>query len=83
MDDKKPGYKTTEFWLSALAVIAGMVLASGALGEHTGLYQALSFGLTALGALGYTASRTLVKASELKAKTLIEANKLNGSSGNE
>jgi len=57
----KAGYKTTEFWLSAVAIVAGMVASAGVIPE--GGVTAKVFGLvvTILGALGYTVSRTMAK----------------------
>lgn len=57
----KPGFKTTEFWLSSLAVILGMVLASGAVSDGGMAEKIVGGVLSVLGTLGYTASRTTVK----------------------
>ena len=74
----KPGYKTTEFWLSLLAFVLGALLTSGAF-EAGGLAAKIIGGaMSILAALGYTASRTSTKNSEnLKEATnkLIEAKK--------
>ena len=61
----KPGYKTTEFWLSTAATVVGLVLASGALPEQAdNLWVRLIGGIVAvLAALGYTASRAKVKSA--------------------
>jgi hypothetical protein len=56
-----PGYKSTEFYLSLLAMLVGALLASGALPEHTIAFKIAGIGATVLAALGYTVSRTLVK----------------------
>ncbi len=58
---KKPGFKTTEFWLSSLAMILGVVLASGAIPEGGIAGQVVGGVLSVLASLGYTASRTQVK----------------------
>jgi hypothetical protein len=58
---KKPGFKTTEFWLSSLAMILGVVLASGAIPEGGMAGQIVGGVLSVLASLGYTASRTQVK----------------------
>lgn len=55
----KPGYKTTEFWLSLIAVVLAAVLPL--LGDYPPLAQAIGLGLSVLTALGYTTSRTSVK----------------------
>lgn len=59
--EQKPGYKTTEFWLSLVATLVGLFVGSGILpGEHLAMKIA-GFVLAALGALGYSASRAVVK----------------------
>ena len=58
---KKPGFKTTEFWLSSIAMILGVVLASGAIPEGGMAGQIVGGVLSVLASLGYTASRTQVK----------------------
>jgi len=61
MKEVKPGYKTTEFWLTAIASIVGILFASGVVGEGTMLYQALGVGATILSTLGYQVSRGIAK----------------------
>lgn len=68
----KPGYKTTEFWLTVAATLVAGLLASGAVETDSQLYQALAFAASALSALGYTACRTWAKTSSDK-KTAAEA----------
>ncbi len=58
---KKAGYRTTEFWLSSLAMVLGVVLASGAIPEGGMAGQIVGGVLSVLASLGYTASRTQVK----------------------
>lgn len=78
---EKPGYKSTEFWLSLAATIVGFVLASGFLNpadpEEARILQVLGFVAAILAQLGYTASRAYVKGGETKAKALAEIAKLN------
>jgi len=65
--ETKPGYKTTEFWLSFVATIMGFVLASGVMDNvaEDGLASKIVGGIVAvLAALGYSASRAKVKGSE-------------------
>ena len=57
----KPGYQTTEFWLSALAMVLGVVMASGAIPNGGTAAQIVGGVLSVLASLGYTASRTKVK----------------------
>jgi len=64
----KPGYKTTEFWLSLAAVLIGAFVAGGFLpAEHLAVKIA-GFVLTALAALGYTVSRAATKKAEVSAR---------------
>ena len=65
MGKSKPGYKTTEFYVSLLGMVCGAVLASGAI-SATGLAAQIIGGiLSVLAALGYTASRTMLKSTEI------------------
>ena len=65
---EKPGWQTTEFWLTLIALIVGAAMSSGAVQEGTTLYQALSFGAVVLTALGYTVSRAIVKSAKSNAE---------------
>ena len=57
----KPGYKTTEFWLSTAATLVGLAIASGIV-PTTGTWpQVVGLVTGVLGAMGYTVSRTTVK----------------------
>lgn len=59
----KPGYKTTEFWLSAAATAVGLAIGSGII-PTTGTWPQIVGMVTGiLGALGYTVSRGAVKAA--------------------
>jgi len=66
---KKPGYKTTEFWLSLLAIAIGAITTSGAISNSVVL-QGLGLAATALGALGYSGARAVTKAGESKADAI-------------
>jgi len=57
----KPGYKTTEFWLTALASILGLLFASGAIPTDSGLDRILGGLATALATVGYSVSRGIAK----------------------
>ena len=61
--DPKPGYKTTEFWLSALCAVGSLLWGPGILNpEGAGTAnQIFGFVASALTALGYTVSRGLAK----------------------
>lgn len=57
----KAGVKSSEFWLSALVIICGLVLASGVLVEGSATHAIVGGVVTILAALGYTKGRTAVK----------------------
>jgi len=62
--DTKPGYKTTEFWLSLLATLLGFLLASGvmdAVPEESWIAKLVGGLVAVLATLGYSASRAKVK----------------------
>lgn len=58
----KPGYKTTEFWLSFAAVLLGALFASGVMSDGGTAAKIAGLAASLLGALGYTVSRTQLKA---------------------
>ena len=65
--EHRPGYKTTEFYLSLLATLIGALLASGIFNDadpsgHKVL-QIAGMVASVLGAMGYTVSRGFVKAN--------------------
>ena len=60
----KPGYKTTEFWLSTAAMLLGVVFASGVIVEGSIVAQVAGIAATVLGSLGYAVSRGAVKKAE-------------------
>lgn len=57
----KPGYKTTEFWLSAVAVLLGLAMASGLIPSGSAWDQAVGLVVSALAAMGYTGARAGIK----------------------
>ena len=57
----KPGYQTTEFWLSAAATLVGLAIASGIVPTTVTWPQIVGLITGILGAMGYTVSRTAVK----------------------
>jgi hypothetical protein len=62
--ETKTGYKTTEFWLSLLAVLLGFFIASGvleAVPADSVINKFIGAGVTMLTALGYTVARTKAK----------------------
>lgn len=71
----KPGYKTTEFWLSLAAMIVGAIMASGLLEKTASPIdnQIVGIIVSVLAALGYTVGRGFVKAADSKATAIIAA----------
>ena len=61
--ENKPGYKTTEFWMSMMAVALGAVVASGAIEIEGASAQIVGLIEAALVALGYTGARLTLKNS--------------------
>ena len=57
----KPGYQTTEFWMTAAATFVGLAIASGVI-PTTGYWPSIvALVVSAFAAMGYTVSRTVVK----------------------
>jgi hypothetical protein len=59
----KPGYKTTEFWLSLAAMVLGAIYSSGAISDSGTAAKIAGLAASVLGALGYAVSRGLAKAA--------------------
>ncbi len=59
--ENKPGYKTTEFWMSMIAIALGAVVASGAIEIDGASAQIVGLVESALVALGYTGARLTLK----------------------
>jgi len=57
----KPGYKSSEFWLTAAANIFGMVMASGAFPDESGYAKVGGMIVVLLSNMGYVYGRSLVK----------------------
>ena len=60
-DEAKPGVKTTEFWLVLIAIVLTQVTAQGLISEGSVWAKVVAATLGTLAALGYVASRTIVK----------------------
>ena len=54
---QKPGWKTSEFWLSLAAALLGAFVASGVLPAEHAVMKIAGMALTALASMGYAASR--------------------------
>lgn len=61
----KPGYKTTEFWLSSAVVICGILMSSGVIAEGSQAAQIIGGIMTVLASLGYTGARAQAKNATL------------------
>jgi hypothetical protein len=59
----KPGWQTTEFWMKLAAIALTALFASGIIPTTGTAASVAAIAATMLGALGYTVSRSLVKAS--------------------
>lgn len=57
----KPGYKTSEFWVTVIVTIAGLAMASGLITAGSGWDKAIGLITSTLAAMGYSASRGSVK----------------------
>ena len=71
----KPGFKTSEWWLSLAALITGALLSSGLVSNSLAL-QCIGGVATLLTALGYQVSRSFVKTSEKRSEALMEVSKM-------
>ena len=60
----KPGFKTSEFWLSAAASVVGLVMASGVIESGSQWDKIVGLAVAALASMGYSASRARVKADK-------------------
>jgi hypothetical protein len=61
----KPGFKTTEFWLSTIAIILGVLMTSGAITAGSPWDKGIGLVVAALASMGYSASRANVKTASL------------------
>lgn len=62
----KPGYKTTEFWLTLLAQMVALLMASGAFAADSPVLKVATYVAAVLAQLGYVASRAMVKNTAAK-----------------
>lgn len=66
----KPGLKTSELYLTALAIILTDLLGSGLLVPVPTIATTVSLVVSVLAALGYTAARTSLKKAQIAADTV-------------
>ena len=59
--ETKPGYKTTEFWLTVSASIVGLAFASGVFPSESAGDKFLGLAAMVLASLGYSVSRRVAK----------------------
>lgn len=57
----KPGFKTTEFYLTTITTLLSLLLASGLVSSGGTADKIIGFAASALAVLGYTVSRGMVK----------------------
>lgn len=62
--DVKPGYKTSEFWLTAAVAVIGLLMASGVIAPGSTFDKIIGIASSALAAMGYSASRGSVKSGQ-------------------
>lgn len=72
---QRPGWKTSEFWVSVAAMLIGALLASDLFPSDSPTVKVLGVLASVLGALGYQVSRAVVKVSGNKAAAFVEASK--------
>jgi hypothetical protein len=59
---KKPGWKTSEFWLSTAAMLTSQLYAAGVIGDASTVGKVVAAVASVLTALGYTVLRAKAKA---------------------
>lgn len=62
----KKGYQTSEFYFSAVALLIGVLYASGVISAGTTADKIAGLACSLLATLGYTVSRSALKASSAK-----------------
>lgn len=74
---EKPGWKTTEYWLSVAALVIGALIAADVFPADSSGMKVLVLMASVLTSLGYTVSRGIIKGKVIVANALAEANKAN------
>lgn len=59
--EPKSGFVTTEFWVNLGVVILGALITTGAIAQESTIGKIIGAVLMVASALGYTASRTMLK----------------------
>tara|TARA_R110000824_G_C15185876_1_gene674258 strand:- start:370 stop:609 length:240 start_codon:yes stop_codon:yes gene_type:complete len=69
--EKRKGYKSTEFWMNSVGLIAGIIMGSGVFGDNQ--YTQLIGGIiAAVCGASYTLGRSMVKSKESLAQAHVE-----------
>lgn len=68
--EKKPGFKTSEFWLSLAAVAVNAAIASEAFAPSSGAMKVLAMASGLLAAMGYGAQRYFLKKEQAAAEVI-------------
>lgn len=74
--ETKSGWKTTEFWLSLLAMLLGAIAAAGVVPGGSVWEKVIGLAVSALAAMGYSVSRGLYKKGEASVARAVEAKKV-------
>lgn len=62
-----PGWQTSEFILSTVAIVLGAVMATDLLNQHSTALQIAGVAASVLGALGYSTNRSMIKSASNRA----------------
>lgn len=57
----KPGFKTTEFWMTVVTAVVSLLIASDVIPSNSGWSQLVALASAALAAMGYSTSRAVAK----------------------
>tara|TARA_R110002020_G_scaffold171937_1_gene362004 strand:+ start:989 stop:1228 length:240 start_codon:yes stop_codon:yes gene_type:complete len=69
--EKRKGYKSTEFWISAVGLVAGIIMGSGVIGENQWT-QLIGGIIAAVCGTSYTMGRSMVKGKEALGSAHVE-----------
>lgn len=72
----KPGYKTTEFWLSLVAFLISAAVASGIVPQAGPVAQVVALTTALLSAAGYTVVRGFTKSAAIKSDAIVAAHEI-------
>jgi hypothetical protein len=72
----KPGYRSSEFWLTVASNIIGALMASGILADGSSWSRLVGMAAMVLAGMGYSVSRGMVKAASPAVPTAIDSTSL-------